>query len=111
MNYLKHFPVSCIKIDQGFVREAPNSRQDQIIMRAITTIGHGLGMTVTAEGVETLEHYQLIEEIGCDLIQGYYISRPLSAEHFEEKYLLNKSDMKKPVTSKDRRSNTSQISE
>lgn len=110
MNYLKHFPVSCIKIDQGFVREAPNSRQDQIIMRAITTIGHGLGMTVTAEGVETLEHYQLIEEIGCDLIQGYYISRPLTAEHFEEQYLLNTSDMKKPVTRQDSRSDTGQVS-
>lgn len=79
-------------------------------MRAITTIGHGLGMTVTAEGVETLEHYQLIEEIGCDLIQGYYISRPLTAEHFEEQYLLNTSDMKKPVTRQDSRSDTGQVS-
>ena len=87
LNYLKHFPVTCLKIDQGFVREAPNNIQDQIIMRAITTVGHGLGMVVTAEGVESKEHFQLIQEMGCDLIQGYFVSRALPAEQFEKKYL------------------------
>ena len=88
LNYLKQFPVSCLKIDQAFVREAPNNRQDQIIMQAITTVGHGFGMTVTAEGVETDEHFQLIQKLGCDLAQGNLISIPLPADAFENQYLI-----------------------
>lgn len=87
LNYLKQFPVSCLKIDQAFVREAPNNEQDQIIMQAITAVGHGFGMTVTAEGVETDEHLKLIRNLGCDLAQGNFISVPLPADQFEAQYL------------------------
>lgn len=90
LNYLKQFPVSTLKIDQGFVLEAPNNIEDQIIMQAITTVGHGLGMTVTAEGVETEEHFQLIQKLGCDLVQGYLISKPITADEFESLYLIER---------------------
>ena len=60
-------------------------------MQAITTVGHGFGITVTAEGVETDEHLQLIQELGCNLAQGYYISVPLPAEQFKKQYLQQKA--------------------
>jgi EAL domain-containing protein (putative c-di-GMP-specific phosphodiesterase class I) len=87
LNYLKKFPVSCIKIDQTFVKEAPKNLQDQAIMEAFVSVGHGLGMQVIAEGVEHASHYRLSQKIHCDLAQGYFISPPLPAELFEQKFL------------------------
>lgn len=87
LNYLKKFPVSCIKIDQTFVKEAPAKEQDQAIMQAFVSVGHGLGMQVIAEGVEEAAHYRLSQSIKCDMAQGYFISRPLNAEEFEREFL------------------------
>lgn len=87
LNYLKKFPVSCIKIDQTFVKEAPAKEQDQAIMQAFVSVGHGLGMQVIAEGVEEAAHYRLSQSIKCDMAQGYFISRPLKAEDFEREFL------------------------
>ena len=89
LNYLKQFPVSCLKIDQTFVRDAPNTTQDQSIMQAIVSVGHSLGLSVIAEGVESRLHYRLCKEIGCDTVQGMHISPPLSLEAFESSYLAD----------------------
>ncbi len=87
LNYLKKFPVSCLKIDQTFVAEAPDKEHDQAIMEAFVSVGHGLGMQVIAEGVEQAAHYRLSRNINCDMAQGYFISRPLNAEDFEREFL------------------------
>lgn len=87
LNYLKKFPVSCLKIDQTFVKEAPDKEHDQAIMEAFVSVGHGLGMQVIAEGVEQAAHYRLSRNINCDMAQGCFISKPLKAEDFERELL------------------------
>jgi diguanylate cyclase (GGDEF)-like protein len=87
LSYLKHLPLSCIKIDQSFVHDAPSNKDDLIIMQAITLVGHGFGLDVVAEGVETEWHLSLCKEIGCNKIQGNLISEPLPADQFAQKYL------------------------
>ncbi len=90
LNSLKRLPLSGIKIDQSFVHEAPNSKDDLTIMQAITLAGQGFGLDVIAEGVETEWHQTLCKEVGCNTIQGNYVSKPLTAEDFAAQYLKKK---------------------
>lgn len=69
-----------VKIDQSFVVASTESDRDLALIRAATELGHGLGMTVVAEGVETIEQLNLIAEIGCDLAQGFFILPPVTAD-------------------------------
>ncbi|MGD8350377.1 MAG: EAL domain-containing protein, partial [Gammaproteobacteria bacterium] len=87
LNYLKQLPLSGVKIDQSFVHEAPSNKDDLIIMKAITLVGHGFGLDVVAEGVETEWHESLCKEIGCNTIQGMFVSEPLEPLRFCEKFL------------------------
>ncbi|WP_277950345.1 EAL domain-containing protein [Halomonas sp. YLGW01] len=80
LSYLKQFPITALKIDRSFVRDAPDEPSDRAIMAAMVFIGHQLGLEVVAEGVETEEQLELIREFGCDLVQGYYYFRPMGAE-------------------------------
>jgi diguanylate cyclase (GGDEF)-like protein/PAS domain S-box-containing protein len=103
MSYLKRFSVDKLKIDQSFVRDLNNSRDDQAIVMAICQITDSLGMLSIAEGVETQEQLQQLQDAGCDEIQGYLYSRPLTAEAFAE-FALNPDFseqilMPQPVTS------------
>ena len=82
LSYLRRFPFDKIKIDQSFVRQVPNNVESAAIVRAIITMGSCLGMSITVEGVETLEQFDFSVAEGCDTIQGYHISRPLTAEAF-----------------------------
>jgi len=90
LNYLKQLPLSGIKIDHSFVHEAPSNKDDLIIMQAITLVGQGFGLDVVAEGVETEWHESLCREVGCNTIQGRYLSDPLPADQFAEGYLRKK---------------------
>jgi len=87
LNYLKQLPLSGIKIDQSFVHEAPSNKDDLIIIQAITLVGHGFGLDVIAEGVETEWHESLCKGVGCNTIQGIYVSEPLPADKFATKFL------------------------
>ncbi len=87
LNYLKQLPLSGIKIDQSFVHEAPSNKDDLIIIQAITLVGHGFGLDVVAEGVETEWHESLCKGVGCNTMQGIYVSEPLTADEFAEKFL------------------------
>jgi diguanylate cyclase (GGDEF)-like protein len=78
--YLKRFRLHCLKIDQLFVRDMVSQQQDLAIVRAIIDLGHGLGLTVTAEGVETEEQAHELRRLGCDMLQGYLFARPQLAE-------------------------------
>lgn len=83
LSQLRKFPLNTLKVDQSFVREVGQSAEDGAIVRAIITMAHELGMTVTAEGVETPCHLDFLVRERCDFVQGYYISRPIPAEQME----------------------------
>jgi EAL domain-containing protein (putative c-di-GMP-specific phosphodiesterase class I) len=74
---LRQLPFTEVKIDQAFVADSSRSRDCRLIIQSITELAHGLGLTATAEGVETVEQLRAVYELGCDLVQGYLISPPL----------------------------------
>ncbi len=74
---LRQLPFTDVKIDQAFIADVDRSRDCRLIIQSITDLAHGLGLSVTAEGVETLEQLRLVRELGCDVVQGYLISPPL----------------------------------
>lgn len=80
LSYLRDFPIDVLKIDQSFVFRIGQTDKDDAIVRAIFAMGHSLGMDIVAEGVETHEHLAFLKEQGCDMVQGYLISRPIPAE-------------------------------
>jgi len=80
--YLKKFPINTLKIDQSFVFDMVKDEGDRIIVKTIISMAHSLGFTTVAEGVETLEHVELLKQLGCDEFQGYYYSKPIPADKF-----------------------------
>jgi diguanylate cyclase (GGDEF)-like protein len=76
LSYLRSFPFDKIKIDQSFVRELTSHPDCIKIVRSIAALGASLGMTTTAEGVETAEQFEQLQRAGCDQVQGYYFGRP-----------------------------------
>jgi predicted signal transduction protein with EAL and GGDEF domain/FixJ family two-component response regulator len=76
MNYLKRFDVRTLKIDRSFINGLPQDSENAAITRAIIAMAHGLKMIVVAEGVETGEQLLLLQEYGCDLVQGYHLGHP-----------------------------------
>jgi EAL domain-containing protein (putative c-di-GMP-specific phosphodiesterase class I) len=79
LSYLKDLPVDLIKIDRSFVSDLPGPGAGAAIVAATVELAHRLGLAVVAEGVETAEQYEFLEELGCDLIQGYIVSKPVEA--------------------------------
>ncbi len=79
LSYLKRMPVDEIKVDKSFVFNMARDNNDAVIVRSTIELAHNLGLKVTAEGVEHREIWEMLKMLGCDKIQGYYISRPLSA--------------------------------
>lgn len=76
--YLKQLPVDGVKLDQTFVRGLPDDVNDAAIARAVIALGRSLKLAVVAEGVEREDQFECLRELGCDAIQGYLISRPMS---------------------------------
>jgi EAL domain-containing protein (putative c-di-GMP-specific phosphodiesterase class I) len=74
---LRQLPFTEVKIDQAFVADVPHSRDSRLIIQAVTDLSHGLGLTATAEGVETIDQLRIVRELGCDCVQGYLVSPPL----------------------------------
>ena len=79
LSYLKRFPIDRLKIDQSFVRDLERESDDRAIASAVITMGHSLGIKVIAEGVETKEQLGILQSMGCDEVQGYYLGRPMNA--------------------------------
>ena len=77
LSYLRSFPFDKIKIDQSFVRDSATRPDCLAIVKSVASLGQSLGMSTTAEGVETEEQLNLIREMGCNDVQGYYYSRPV----------------------------------
>lgn len=80
--YLKRFPIDCVKIDRAFIKDTPGNADDVAISRTIIAMAEALGLSTVAEGVENAEQLELLRSMGCGQIQGYFYSRPLSAEDF-----------------------------
>jgi len=78
--HLKRLPVSEIKVDRSFVQRMTVDADDAAIVRSIVDLAHSLGLRVVAEGVETAETWRALEAMGCDLAQGYLISRPVPGD-------------------------------
>jgi EAL domain-containing protein (putative c-di-GMP-specific phosphodiesterase class I) len=77
---LRQLPFTEVKIDQSFIADAERSRDSRLIIQSIADLAHGLGLSATAEGVETLGQLRLVRELGCDLAQGFLIAQPLEPE-------------------------------
>ena len=84
LSYLKSFPIDILKIDQSFIREMTVGSKDARIAIAIIEMGHSLGQKIVAEGVENETQLKLLTKRKCDIIQGYYFSRPLPAPKMED---------------------------
>ncbi|MEN3151235.1 bifunctional diguanylate cyclase/phosphodiesterase [Neorhizobium sp. IRAMC:178] len=80
LSYLKNFPFDTIKIDQYFIKDLEVDYKSRTIVRSIIALAHGLGMSVTAEGVETAEQAAWLNKNACDRLQGYFLSKPMPAE-------------------------------
>jgi EAL domain-containing protein (putative c-di-GMP-specific phosphodiesterase class I) len=84
LSYLQRFPIDNLKIDRSFIREIPENQDSVVLTKAIIAMSNALGMTVTAEGVEKIEQMHFLKEAGCQEIQGFYFSKPVSINDFSE---------------------------
>lgn len=91
LSYLKRFPIDTLKIDRSFIGDIPASQADSAIASGMIALAHGLRIKVTAEGVETRAQLEFLRERGCDAIQGYFLSPPLSPAEITPK--LKKGQM------------------
>ena len=83
LSYLTRLPVDALKIDKSFVIDMHNDAGNAAIVRSVIDMAHHMGLKVVAEGIETQEAVELLARLGCDLAQGYFISRPLPGDQFE----------------------------
>lgn len=82
LSHLRQLPVDTIKIDRSFIEDLNENRQDRVMVAGIIELAAHLGMRVLAEGVEQAEQLEMLDSLGCDEAQGFYIGRPMSAEMF-----------------------------
>jgi EAL domain-containing protein (putative c-di-GMP-specific phosphodiesterase class I) len=87
LNMLSAMPIDVLKMDRAFVRNIEHSEKDIHLVALILDIARNLKVPVIAEGVETGKQVELLKELGCGLVQGYFFSRPLHASEFETKYV------------------------
>jgi EAL domain-containing protein (putative c-di-GMP-specific phosphodiesterase class I) len=80
MAYLRRLPVDELKIDRSFVLGMTTTSQDAVLVRTAIDLGHNLGLTVVAEGVEGAEHVRALQDLGCDIAQGFHFARPMPSD-------------------------------
>lgn len=84
MTYLKQLPVDELKIDRSFITDMLVNSSDGVLVRSSIDLGHNLGMSVVAEGVEDQATLSALEDLGCDVVQGYHLGRPMSVTAIDE---------------------------
>ncbi len=84
LNMLTSMPIDALKMDKAFIRNIKSGNKEMELVNLVLKIARTLGVPVIAEGVETEDEYRLLKEAGCDIIQGYYFSKPLPPEEFEK---------------------------
>ncbi|MDH4101460.1 MAG: GGDEF domain-containing phosphodiesterase, partial [Nitrospirota bacterium] len=82
--YLKRLPVSQLKIDKSFVSDMETNENDRMIVKSIIGLSHDLNFKVVAEGVENESEIQLLREMGCDIVQGYHVSKPVPPDQLRQ---------------------------
>jgi len=82
LSYLKQFPIDVLKIDRSFIVDIANITQDRNMVESIIGLSHNLNMKVVAEGAEEQNQIELLKSLNCDVLQGYYLSKPLSARDY-----------------------------
>lgn len=82
LSYLQSMTFNILKIDQSFISRLPGSESDLNLVKAIINMSKALHLEIIAEGVETEQQFILMKDLGCDIVQGYYISRPMPADEF-----------------------------
>lgn len=87
LNYLKTLPIDIIKIDKSFIDSINHDQKDRILLQNIIHIAHGFKLIVIAEGVENEEQLNILQDMQCDMFQGYYFSRPVKKADFEDMFL------------------------
>ena len=87
MSYLQKLPVDEIKIDQSFVRTLTTDRANALMVRSTVELAHGLGLKVVAEGIEDRECMNQLREYGCDVGQGWFVSKPVTANSFNSRWI------------------------
>jgi diguanylate cyclase (GGDEF)-like protein len=84
MSHLRRLPVDELKIDRSFVLGMTTTQHDAVLVRTAIDLGHNLGLTVVAEGVEAAEHVTALRALGCDIAQGYHYARPMAGAQLSE---------------------------
>ena len=92
LSYLREFPVDTLKIDRSFIQDIVENSNDRRLVEAIVVMAHGLDLVVVAEGVETAEQDDLLRGLNCDMVQGYFYGKPVSAAEITD--LLESRDLK-----------------
>jgi diguanylate cyclase (GGDEF)-like protein/PAS domain S-box-containing protein len=87
LSYIRRFSIDTLKIDRSFVQSLPDNSEDTAICSAVIALGRNMKMNVVAEGVETMEQAQVLRELGCDEVQGWWISRPMPGADFAAWYM------------------------
>ncbi len=82
--YLRRFAFDKIKLDKSFLDSLEDTGESAILVHSVVHLGRALGLTVTAEGVETIEQQRFLQAVGCHLLQGYLFSKPVKAEQIDE---------------------------
>lgn len=83
LGYLKAFPIDCLKLDRLFIKDILESSKDEAIASAMVELCNKIGVNLIAEGVDTKEKLDKLEQLGCKIIQGYYFSKPLQKDNFQ----------------------------
>ena len=105
MAYLRRLPVSELKVDRSFVMGMLRQGDDEVLVRSLVDLGHNLGLTVVAEGVEDQATLDALNDVGCDVVQGFHLARPMTATGFEQ-WLIRRS---RPAFPRPRRSERSRL--
>ena len=91
LSRIRRLPVSELKIDQSFIKDMVDNKDDEVVVRSTIELAHNLGLSVVAEGVEEQPALDLLRQLGCDTIQGYLISKPLPRNKFDD-FMKGNSD-------------------
>jgi diguanylate cyclase (GGDEF)-like protein len=90
LSYIRRFSIDTLKIDRSFVQSLPDNDEDAAICSAVIALGRSMSMCVVAEGVETPEQAQMLRDLGCDEMQGYWLGRPMAGSDFAAWFVNHK---------------------